>query len=345
MKQNFCRLLFSPVLLIGLWSCPTLAHDMSPEEKMYLLGVVADRGDAAAHFNMAYEFAVGNDIDAVGAGTPKDPEKALALFHDAADLGNPGAQLLLSYYYDEGFGVKADKAQAYKWALLAVTHGSPVAKQVLPDFEKTLTPEQHAEGQRLAKAWEVTTFEAHEAKYGQAHHQGQAPPPQHGHGHPGMERYRIEVGSEHGVEVANIVGAITNEAGIDSQYIGTVRIKEDHSLIELPEGMPKAIFEDLEKAWVCGQKLQISKVGGKETGYLMGSHNSDKRDKPPRSTDHSANPGSTTPHNGSTPPEGEDDKPRKILKTKSDGKKPKRAGKHGKKDTGGAKKRPAPTAE
>ena len=95
MKQNFCRLLFSPVLLIGLWSCPTLAHDMSPEEKMYLLGVVADRGDAAAHFNMAYEFAVGDDIDAVGAGTPKDPEKALALFHDAAALGNPGAQLLL----------------------------------------------------------------------------------------------------------------------------------------------------------------------------------------------------------------------------------------------------------
>ncbi len=78
---------------------------------------------------------------------------------------------------------------------------------------------------------------------------------------PGMERFRLEVGKDHGAEVANIVGAIANEAGIDSQYIGTVRIKETHSFIDLPEGMPKAIFKDLKKVWVCGQKLQISKVG------------------------------------------------------------------------------------
>ena len=75
-----------------------------------------------------------------------------------------------------------------------------------------------------------------------------------------MERFRLEVGKDHGAEVGNIVGAIANEAGIDSQYIGTVKLKEDHSFIDLPEGMPKAIFKDLRKVWVCGQKLQISRV-------------------------------------------------------------------------------------
>lgn len=172
---------------------------------------------------------------------------------------------------------------------------------------------------------------------------------------PGMERFRLEVGSEHGVEVANIVGAIANEAGIDSQYIGSVKIKEDHSLIDLPEGMPKAIFKDLKKAWVCGQKLQISKVGGKKgeparakTEHPTGNHNSGKRDKPSRSIDHNADSGNTTTHEKSKPHEGDVDKSRKILKTKSDsnaGKKPKGTGKHRKKDPGGVKKRPAPTAE
>ena len=79
--------------------------------------------------------------------------------------------------------MKADKAEAYKWALLAALHGSPVAKQFMPDFEKTLTPEQHAEGQRLAKAWKVMTFEQHEAQHGLEHHFGE-PKPGEGHLHP-----------------------------------------------------------------------------------------------------------------------------------------------------------------
>ncbi|MDA0712095.1 MAG: DEAD/DEAH box helicase, partial [bacterium] len=36
----------------------------------------------------------------------------------------------------------------------------------------------------------------------------------------GMERFRIEVGSQHGVLPGNIVGAIANEAGLDAKHIG-----------------------------------------------------------------------------------------------------------------------------
>ncbi|MEQ1440302.1 DEAD/DEAH box helicase [Fontimonas sp. SYSU GA230001] len=75
-----------------------------------------------------------------------------------------------------------------------------------------------------------------------------------------METFRIEVGSRHGVKPGNIVGAIANEAGLDSQYIGRIDIHDDYSLVDLPQGMPKAIFRDLQKAWVAGRQLQISRL-------------------------------------------------------------------------------------
>jgi len=75
---------------------------------------------------------------------------------------------------------------------------------------------------------------------------------------PGQERYRLEVGHKHKVKPGNIVGAIANEAGLESQYIGQIKIFEDFSLVDLPEGMPKEIYKDLKKTWVSGQQLRIS---------------------------------------------------------------------------------------
>ena len=75
-----------------------------------------------------------------------------------------------------------------------------------------------------------------------------------------METYRVEVGHVHGVKPGNIVGAIANEAGLDGKHIGRVVIRDDHSFVDLPEGMPKEIFRDLQKARVAGQKLQISRA-------------------------------------------------------------------------------------
>jgi ATP-dependent RNA helicase DeaD len=79
---------------------------------------------------------------------------------------------------------------------------------------------------------------------------------------PGMQTYRIEVGHQHGVKPANIVGAIANEAEMSSQHIGRIEIFDDHSLVDLPEGMPKEIFRGLQKVWVAGQQLKISRLEG-----------------------------------------------------------------------------------
>ena len=75
----------------------------------------------------------------------------------------------------------------------------------------------------------------------------------------GMERFRIQVGHNHKVMPGNIVGAIANEAGIDSENIGRITIFDNHSLIDLPENMPHEIFKDLKKVWVSGQTLNISR--------------------------------------------------------------------------------------
>jgi ATP-dependent RNA helicase DeaD len=75
----------------------------------------------------------------------------------------------------------------------------------------------------------------------------------------GMETFRIEVGSAHGVKPANIVGAVANEAGLESRNIGRIDIRDDYSLLDLPEGMPSDIMRHLKKVWVSGQQLRISK--------------------------------------------------------------------------------------
>ena len=78
-----------------------------------------------------------------------------------------------------------------------------------------------------------------------------------------METFRIEVGSAHGIKPGNIVGAIANEAGIDGVHIGRVDIRDDHSFVDLPEGMPKQVFKALQNVRVAGRELKISKVAEK----------------------------------------------------------------------------------
>ena len=90
------------------------------------------------------------------------------------------------------------------------------------------------------------------------------------HSDANMETYRIEVGSAHGVEPKNIVGAIANEAGLEGKFIGRVVIRDDHSFVDLPEGMPKEIFRELQKVRVAGQKLQISRALKTQAERLRG---------------------------------------------------------------------------
>ncbi|HVT63155.1 MAG TPA: DEAD/DEAH box helicase [Legionellaceae bacterium] len=76
-----------------------------------------------------------------------------------------------------------------------------------------------------------------------------------------QELFRIDVGRVHGVKPGNIVGAIANEAGLQSRYITALKIHEDHSTVRLPKGMAKEVMHKLNKAWICGRQLNLTALG------------------------------------------------------------------------------------
>jgi ATP-dependent RNA helicase DeaD len=71
------------------------------------------------------------------------------------------------------------------------------------------------------------------------------------------ETFRIEVGYAHGVKPGNIVGAITNVAGLEGWQIGHVDIREDHTFVGLPRGLPREVIAELARTRVAGQALRI----------------------------------------------------------------------------------------
>ncbi|HCK81353.1 MAG TPA: ATP-dependent RNA helicase, partial [Candidatus Competibacteraceae bacterium] len=62
---------------------------------------------------------------------------------------------------------------------------------------------------------------------------------------------------------------------IESRYIGRIEIHEDYSTVDLPDGMPKEIFQHLKKVRVRQHPLNISRFDGLDAGAPR---------KPPRRT-------------------------------------------------------------
>jgi len=82
----------------------------------------------------------------------------------------------------------------------------------------------------------------------------------------GFNRYRLAVGSSLDVRPANIVGAIANEAGIESEFINNIVVRDDHSMVDLPEGMPDSIFKTLQNTRIAGQKIALEQVEAESGG-------------------------------------------------------------------------------
>ncbi|MGP1939097.1 MAG: DbpA RNA binding domain-containing protein, partial [Arsenophonus sp. ET-DL9-MAG3] len=76
-----------------------------------------------------------------------------------------------------------------------------------------------------------------------------------------MELYRIEVGRDDGVEVRHILGAIANEADINSRYIGNIKLFSSYSTIELPKGIPNQLLNHLTRIRILNKPIQIQLLG------------------------------------------------------------------------------------
>jgi ATP-dependent RNA helicase DeaD len=80
-----------------------------------------------------------------------------------------------------------------------------------------------------------------------------------------LERYRIDVGRNQQVMPKDIVGAIANEAGIESRFIGQINLYEDYSTIELPGGLPGEILAVLRRLRVRQYPLNLRLADATET--------------------------------------------------------------------------------
>ena len=90
-----------------------------------------------------------------------------------------------------------------------------------------------------------------------------------------MVRYRIDVGREHGVEVRDIVGAIANEAGIESRFIGRIGLYEESSTVELPAGMPAEAANALKRTRIRGVPINLRQDEGRPSGSFGGERKFD----------------------------------------------------------------------
>ncbi len=75
-----------------------------------------------------------------------------------------------------------------------------------------------------------------------------------------MEVYRLDAGASHGVSAKHVVGAIANEAGIESEFIGNIKILDTTTLVELPSAMPKDMLRQLQKARLLNRPMNILRV-------------------------------------------------------------------------------------
>ncbi len=106
---------------------------------------------------------------------------------------------------------------------------------------------------------------------------------------PGNAIYKIAVGKKDGVNPGHIVGAITGEANLRGNQVGSINIYPSFSLVELPESLSPQQWEALGSARVGGRPLRIERDSGphgdggrgkREGGNFRdkkrGSFNSDK---------------------------------------------------------------------
>jgi ATP-dependent RNA helicase DeaD len=72
-----------------------------------------------------------------------------------------------------------------------------------------------------------------------------------------VTRLFIGAGRNAGIRPADLVGAITGEAGIPSRELGAIEIADRFSLVEVPQDRADEIVAAMKKATLRGQKVQV----------------------------------------------------------------------------------------
>src|SRR3954447_5652489 len=94
-----------------------------------------------------------------------------------------------------------------------------------------------------------------------------------------LATYRIDVGKRHKVEPRQIVGAIANEGGLSRQDFGSISIRPDFSLVELPAELPAETWDALRSTRISGKLIGLKKDEGPRGGSSSGAPTKTPRHK------------------------------------------------------------------
>jgi len=100
----------------------------------------------------------------------------------------------------------------------------------------------------------------HERYRGPQDRANERPPvgrPAHGGREAGMVRVYVGAGREAGIRPGDLVGAIANEAKVNSNVIGAIHIEERFSIVDVPEAMAKGIIDVLGRSRIKGRKVAV----------------------------------------------------------------------------------------
>ena len=108
---------------------------------------LAEQGDPVGEARLGYLYQA-------GLGVQQDSAAAAQWYRLAAGQGNIAAQNNLGSLYEKGQGVPRDLVQSAVWYSLAAAQGNPDAARNRDIILKQLTPDQAAEAEKRAKAWQ-----------------------------------------------------------------------------------------------------------------------------------------------------------------------------------------------
>jgi ATP-dependent RNA helicase DeaD len=92
-----------------------------------------------------------------------------------------------------------------------------------------------------------------------------------------MATYRIAVGKRHKVEPRQIVGALANEGGLSREDFGSIQIRPEFSLVELPADLPRETLDRLDGTRISGRLIELRPDRGGPSKRSSGSAGSDEK--------------------------------------------------------------------
>ncbi len=72
--------------------------------------------------------------------------------------------------------------------------------------------------------------------------------------------YRMEIGKQHRITVEMLKQVLVEESGVERRQIGRIDIRDDYTLVQLPNGMPTELLQHLKTVTINQRQLGIQRL-------------------------------------------------------------------------------------